>query len=147
MTFRAWAAHTAGGPLERFDYDPGPMADDEVEIQVEHCGICHSDLSMIDNEWGPSTYPLVPGHEAVGRVVALGPRALGLKVGQRVGVGWHTAQLHALPALHRRRPAPVRDAAADDRRPPWRLRRPAALALGLGGADSRRAGSRPRSGR
>ena len=98
--FRAWAARTAGGPLERFDYDPGPMADDEVEIQVEHCGICHSDLAMIDSEWGPSTYPLVPGHEAVGRIVALGPRALGLTLGQRVGVGWHTRScMHCRPCI------------------------------------------------
>jgi uncharacterized zinc-type alcohol dehydrogenase-like protein len=98
--FRAWAARTAGGPLERFDYDPGPMADDEVEIQVEHCGICHSDLAMIDSEWGPSTYPLVPGHEAVGRIVALGPRALGLAVGQRVGVGWHARScMHCRPCI------------------------------------------------
>lgn len=98
--FRAWAAHTAGGPLERFDYDPGPLADDEVEIQVEHCGICHSDLALIDSEWGPSTYPLVPGHEAVGRIVALGPRAPGLAVGQRVGVGWHTRScMHCRPCI------------------------------------------------
>jgi uncharacterized zinc-type alcohol dehydrogenase-like protein len=88
--FHAWAAQTAGGPLQPFDYDPGPLDAEDVEIQVEHCGICHSDLAMIDSEWGASTYPVVPGHEVVGRVVAAGPRVLGLQVGQRVGVGWHT---------------------------------------------------------
>ncbi len=44
----------------------------DVEVQVDYCGICHSDLSMIDNEWGFSQYPLVAGHEVIGRVVALG---------------------------------------------------------------------------
>jgi uncharacterized zinc-type alcohol dehydrogenase-like protein len=88
-TFRSWAAHTAGGPLQRFDYDPGTLDPEDVEIAVEHCGICHSDLGMIDSEWGQSTYPVVPGHEVIGRVVALGEQARGLKLGQRVGLGWH----------------------------------------------------------
>jgi Alcohol dehydrogenase GroES-like domain len=51
-------------------------------------GICHSDVSMLDNEWGLSKFPFVPGHEAVGTIVALGDAAKGLKIGQRVGVGW-----------------------------------------------------------
>ena len=87
---RAYAAHTAGGPLQPFDFDPGPLGDEDVEISVEHCGICHSDLAMIDSEWFPASYPVVPGHEVVGRITALGPRAKGRQIGQRVGVGWHT---------------------------------------------------------
>ncbi|WP_341675564.1 NAD(P)-dependent alcohol dehydrogenase [Niveibacterium sp. SC-1] len=87
--FHAWAAKGQGQALEAFDFDPGPLGDEEVEIEVEHCGICHSDLSMIDNEWGFTRYPFVPGHEAVGRVVTVGARAKGLKAGQRVGVGWN----------------------------------------------------------
>jgi uncharacterized zinc-type alcohol dehydrogenase-like protein len=88
---RAWAAKKAGGPLEPYEYDPGPLGAEEVETAVEYCGICHSDLSMLDNEWGMTRYPLVPGHEAIGRVVALGEiaREKGLKPGQRVGVGWN----------------------------------------------------------
>ena len=74
--------------LNRLSFDPGSWTSDEVEIQVSHCGICHSDLSMLDNEWGMSTFPFVPGHEAVGTVVALGEKAKGLQIGQRVGVGW-----------------------------------------------------------
>jgi len=85
---KAWAAKTAGGKLEPFEYDPGPLGAEEVEIAVEHCGICHSDLSLLDNEWGMTQYPFVPGHEATGRVVALGSEAKGLKIGQRVGLGW-----------------------------------------------------------
>ena len=90
-TVKAWAAKASKGPLEPFEYDPGPLGPEEVDIAVDYCGICHSDLSMLDNEWGITTYPFVPGHEAVGRVVALGEIAQqkGLQVGQRVGVGWN----------------------------------------------------------
>lgn len=85
---KSWAAMAAKAPLQLYEFDPGPLAADEVEIAVEYCGLCHSDLSMIDNEWGMSTYPLVPGHEVVGRIVTLGSNAKGLKTGQRVGLGW-----------------------------------------------------------
>lgn len=99
-TIKAWAVKSAGGPLERFDYDPGPLGAEEVEVAVEYCGICHSDLSMIDNAWGMSTYPLVPGHEVVGRVVAVGTEAKGVQVGQRVGIGWTADScMHCRPCL------------------------------------------------
>lgn len=90
-TVRAWAADSAGGPLKPFSFAAEEMRPDDVEIAVETCGICHSDLSMLDNEWGITAYPFVPGHEAIGRVVALGEaaREKGLQVGQRVGVGWN----------------------------------------------------------
>ncbi len=89
---RAWAARKAGGTLVPYQYTPGPLGREEVDIEVDHCGICHSDLSMLDNEWGITTYPFVPGHEAIGRVVALGEVAKekGLAIGQRVGVGWNS---------------------------------------------------------
>jgi uncharacterized zinc-type alcohol dehydrogenase-like protein len=99
---RAWAAPKAGAPLESFEFDPGPLGAEEVEIAVEHCGICHSDLSMLDNEWGITRYPFVPGHEAIGRVAALGDAAAakGLHVGQRVGVGWSARScLHCAACL------------------------------------------------
>lgn len=88
MKIQAWAAKGPKQKLERYEYDPGPLKSDEVEIAVESCGICHSDLSIIDNEWGISSYPVVPGHEVIGTIVALGTEARGLKIGQRVGVGW-----------------------------------------------------------
>jgi len=88
VPIRAYAADVAGGELKPFEYDPGPLEPEQVEISVEHCGICHSDLSMIDNEWGRSVYPLVPGHEVVGTVAAMGEQVKGLKLGQRVGLGW-----------------------------------------------------------
>lgn len=85
---KAWAAMSAGAPLQQYEYDPGPLGAEDVEIAVDYCGICHSDLSMLDNEWGMSSYPLVPGHEVVGRVVALGSHTKGLSLGQVVGLGW-----------------------------------------------------------
>ena len=87
-TFNAFAATTAHGSLQPFSFDPGDIGPEEVEIKVSHCGLCHSDLSMLDNEWGMSQYPFVPGHEVAGTVVALGEAAKGLKIGQRVGLGW-----------------------------------------------------------
>src|SRR3974390_1004149 len=84
----AYAAKAAHGPLEPFEFDPGDLGPEQVEIKVSHCGFCHSDLSMLDNEWGMSAYPFVPGHEAVGTVVAIGEDVKGLKMGQRVGIGW-----------------------------------------------------------
>jgi alcohol/geraniol dehydrogenase (NADP+) len=87
-TFHAYAATTPHSALQPFAFDPGELHPEEVEIKVSYCGICHSDVSMLDNEWGMSKFPFVPGHEAVGTVVALGEEAKGLKIGQRVGVGW-----------------------------------------------------------
>lgn len=90
MSVRAFAAQSAKGELKPFDYDPGPLGEEEVEIAVSHCGICHSDLSMLDNEWGMTKYPFVPGHEAVGTVKAVGSRVTGAKPGDRVGLGWYS---------------------------------------------------------
>jgi len=87
---KAYAALRAGAKLEPFEYDPGLLNSDDVEIDIKHCGICHSDLSMINNEWGFSLYPLVPGHEIVGTVSATGENVTSLKVGQLVGLGWHS---------------------------------------------------------
>jgi len=86
--FHAFAATSAKAPLQPYDFNPGELRPDQVEIAVRYCGICHSDLSMLDNEWGISQYPFVPGHEAVGTIVALGSEARGLRVGQTVGLGW-----------------------------------------------------------
>jgi alcohol/geraniol dehydrogenase (NADP+) len=86
--FHGWAATTAKGPLEAFSYEPADLGPNGVEIAVSHCGICHSDLHLIDNGWNISTYPFVPGHEIVGRVTAVGSAVAHLGVGQRVGVGW-----------------------------------------------------------
>src|ERR1044072_9346140 len=97
MTFRAYAAEKAKGGLQPITFDPGPLKDDAVEIAVETCGICHSDLSMLDNEWGLTTYPFVPGHEVAGRITAVGRSAKGLKGGQLFGLGWFSEICMACP--------------------------------------------------
>jgi len=96
-TIRAYAASSAKGTLEPFEFDPGDLAPEEVEIKVSYCGICHSDLSMLDNDWGMSAYPFVPGHEVAGTIVALGREAKGLKIGQRVGLGWSASSCLSCP--------------------------------------------------
>ncbi|KAI9133074.1 NAD(P)-dependent alcohol dehydrogenase [Acaryochloris sp. CCMEE 5410] len=87
----AYAAFEQGGVLQPFEYDPGPLGRQQVDIQVEYCGICHSDLSMIKNEWGMTQYPFVPGHEIVGIVAEVGSEVTPLRVGQRVGLGWYSS--------------------------------------------------------
>jgi len=84
---KAYAAMEAGGALEPYEFDAGELGRNEVEIAVESCGLCHSDLSMINNDWRASQYPLVAGHEAIGRVTATGAGVKNLKVGQMVGAG------------------------------------------------------------
>lgn len=84
----AWVVPAVREKLVRQQIDLGPLGAEEVEVEVEHCGLCHSDLAGLTNSWGSSRYPSVLGHEVIGRVVAAGPATKGLTVGQRVGVGW-----------------------------------------------------------
>jgi uncharacterized zinc-type alcohol dehydrogenase-like protein len=88
-TINAYAVLEAGGQFEPFSYKVGELHPNEVEIDVLHCGICHSDLSMVDNEWGISQYPLVAGHEVIGKIAAKGSNVLNLKEGMIVELGWH----------------------------------------------------------
>ena len=87
----ALGAREAHGKLGPLAYDPGPLADEQVEIDVEYCGICHSDLSMLNNDWQITQYPFVPGHEAIGKISALGHGAKSVHIGQTVGLGWNSA--------------------------------------------------------
>jgi uncharacterized zinc-type alcohol dehydrogenase-like protein len=84
----AWVAKEQGSKFTKQEINLGPLGDEEVEVAVEYCGICHSDLSILNNEWGNSEYPAVLGHEITGRVVAIGNFVKGITVGQRVGIGW-----------------------------------------------------------
>jgi len=84
------AAHAAGAELLTLRYDPGKLGSQEVEIAITHCGICHSDLHLIANDWGISQYPFIPGHEIIGTVSALGSEVYSLQIGQRVGLGWQS---------------------------------------------------------
>jgi len=94
----AYAATEPGAELKPFAYDPGPLGRSEVEIAIDYCGICHSDLSMLDNEWGMSRYPFVPGHEVVGTIAEAGADVAALKVGDKVGLGWHAGYCMTCPS-------------------------------------------------
>jgi uncharacterized zinc-type alcohol dehydrogenase-like protein len=88
MSFHAYAAHSKKSALKPFVYEPAPLGPHDVEIRISHCGICHSDVHLVDGDWGMGSYPMVPGHEIVGTVTALGPEVRHLEAGARVGVGW-----------------------------------------------------------
>ena len=97
---QALAAGDSRGLLNPYSYDAGPLGDAQVEIAVQYCGICHSDLSMLKNEWQFTRYPFVPGHEAIGTVVAVGRDAKAVRVGQTVGLGWNSGScLHCRQCL------------------------------------------------
>jgi len=86
--FKAYAALKAGEPLQSWEYEPAPLGKFDIEIQITHNGLCHTDIHMRDNDWGISSYPLVPGHEVVGIVTQVGEDVTSLIVGDRVGFGW-----------------------------------------------------------
>lgn len=88
MPIHCYAAQAAKKPLGPFSYEPKPLGPWEIRVKISHCGICHSDIHLIDNDWKASSYPLVPGHEIVGTVNAAGSNVTQLKIGDRVGVGW-----------------------------------------------------------
>lgn len=82
------AVHAAGAQLVAYRYDPGELKPNEIEVRITHCGVCHSDVHLIDNDWGVSRYPFIPGHEIVGTVSAVGSEVRQHKLGDRVGIGW-----------------------------------------------------------
>ncbi|TCM65111.1 putative zinc-type alcohol dehydrogenase-like protein [Acinetobacter calcoaceticus] len=87
-TIHAYAAMQAGEKLVPYQFDAGELLAHQVEVKVEYCGLCHSDISVIENDWNNTIYPVVAGHEVIGIITQLGTEAKGLQVGQRVGIGW-----------------------------------------------------------
>lgn len=97
MKVNAYAAIEPKGKLESYSYELGELGTEQVDIKVSYCGVCHSDLSMINNEWGMTEYPIVPGHEIVGEVIAAGEAVKNVKVGDKVGMGWFSASCMSCP--------------------------------------------------
>ena len=87
-TIVGYTAQAPGERLEPITYAAPELNEDEVRVAVTHCGVCHTDIHAVDADFGVFSFPLVPGHEIVGRVVEVGSAVAGLQVGDRVGVGW-----------------------------------------------------------
>ncbi|MDE3252802.1 MAG: NAD(P)-dependent alcohol dehydrogenase [Bacteroidota bacterium] len=84
---KAYAAQAATTPLAPFSFDRRTPGDHDVQIEILYCGVCHSDIHQVRDEWGGSIYPMVPGHEIVGRVTAVGSHVKKFAVGDLAGVG------------------------------------------------------------
>ena len=84
---KAYAAQSARSPLAPFEVERREVRERDVLIDIAYCGVCHSDIHQVRDEWGGSLFPMVPGHEIVGRVTRVGARVEKLKVGDLAGVG------------------------------------------------------------
>lgn len=82
-----YAAYEAGAPLKPFTFERRKMGSHDIEVQIDYAGICHSDIHQARGEWGPARFPMVPGHEIVGRVIKAGPSVSRFQVGDAVGIG------------------------------------------------------------
>lgn len=83
----AYAALKQANPLEPYTIERRAIGPDDVQIDITHCGVCHSDLHMVHNDWGMSAYPVVPGHEVIGHISAVGANVKDFKAGDRAAVG------------------------------------------------------------
>ncbi|UYU33617.1 NAD(P)-dependent alcohol dehydrogenase [Siccibacter colletis] len=84
---KGYAAFAATTPLGPFSFERREAREDDVVIDIKYCGVCHSDIHMVRNEWGGATYPMVPGHEIVGIVKSVGAKVTKFKPGDKVGIG------------------------------------------------------------
>ncbi|MDH5404279.1 MAG: alcohol dehydrogenase catalytic domain-containing protein, partial [Candidatus Heimdallarchaeota archaeon] len=88
MNISAMASFNPKEELKPFNFQMEEPINNEVIIEIDNCGLCYSDIHMIDNDWRASTYPLVPGHEIIGKIIKTGEVATKYKLGEVVGVGW-----------------------------------------------------------
>ncbi|KAJ1913665.1 hypothetical protein H4219_005111 [Mycoemilia scoparia] len=93
-SIEGWAAMDNKSPLKLWSYSPRPLGPSDVEVKIHFCGICGSDIHAIDSGWGASIYPLVTGHEIVGKVITKGENVSNLDIGDLVGVGGHLYACH-----------------------------------------------------
>lgn len=96
-----YAANEAKAALTPFHFERRNLRDNDVMIDILYCGICHTDIHQVKNEWGLSTYPMVPGHEIVGKVSETGSQVTQFKVGDKVGIGCFVDSCRNCDACHR----------------------------------------------
>lgn len=84
---KGYAAPAAKQPLEPYSFERRPVENEDILIDIQYCGICHSDIHQVRDEWGNSLFPMVPGHEIVGVVSEIGSEVSKFKIGDKVGVG------------------------------------------------------------
>ena len=87
MQSKAYAAYSATEQLKPFKFERRSVGPNDVKLDILYCGVCHSDIHMAHNDWGMSTYPVVPGHEIIGRVIEVGSEVSHFQTGDLVGVG------------------------------------------------------------
>jgi alcohol dehydrogenase (NADP+) len=94
---KGYAAAAAKAPLGSYSFERREPGDHDVSIDIQYCGICHSDIHQVRDEWGGSTFPMVPGHEIAGVVTAVGSKVTKFKAGDRAGVGCFVDSCHDCP--------------------------------------------------
>jgi uncharacterized zinc-type alcohol dehydrogenase-like protein len=87
MKAKGYAAPAPKAPLTSFNFERRELRDNDVHIEIQYCGVCHSDVHQVRDEWGKGHFPMVPGHEIVGRVMAVGSKVKKFKAGDLAGVG------------------------------------------------------------
>jgi uncharacterized zinc-type alcohol dehydrogenase-like protein len=87
MKVQGYASQQAKAPLTPYSFERRETRDHDVVIDIQYCGICHTDIHQVRDEWGASTFPMVPGHEIAGVVTGIGSKVTRYKMGDRVAVG------------------------------------------------------------
>ncbi len=98
---KAYAAFSPTTPLAPYSFERREVGANDIQIEILYCGVCHSDLHQARDEWGGSIYPMVPGHEIVGKVIAVGSEVKDFKPGDRAGVGVMIDSCRVCPNCHR----------------------------------------------
>ena len=97
-TINAYAAQNESSPLAPFNFERREVGSHDVQIDILYCGVCHSDIHQARNEWGGSIFPMVPGHEIVGRIIKVGDHVKNFKVGELAGVGCFVDSCRTCPS-------------------------------------------------
>ncbi|PRZ26535.1 NAD(P)-dependent alcohol dehydrogenase [Flavobacterium granuli] len=97
-TIKAYAAYDAETPLRPYSFDRKELGAKQVQIEILYSGVCHSDIHTAKGDWGPAIYPLVPGHEIVGRITAVGSEVTKFKIGELAGVGCFVDSCRTCPS-------------------------------------------------